>query len=94
MYVNNGDCAVLALLDLSAAFDTVNHSILLSDLESNFGVTGKALSCLRSYLSDCRQSVRIIGVTSKPTPLLYGVPQESVLGPVFFILYATPLFGV
>ncbi len=85
---------MLALLDLSAAFDTVDHLILLSRLESNFGLTGKALSCLRSYLSGRRQSVRINDVTSEPTPLVYGVPQGSVLGPVFFILYTTPLFGV
>ena len=94
LYVNSGDCAVLALLDLSAAFDTVDHSILLSRQESNFGVTGKALSWLRSYLSGRRRSVRIKGVTSEPTPLVYGVPEGFVLGPVLFILYTTPLFGV
>ncbi len=94
LYVNSGDCAVLALLDLSPAFYTVDHSILLSRLESNFGLTGKALSWLRSYISGCRQLVRINGVTSEPTPPVYGVPQGSVLGPVLFILYKTPLFGV
>jgi hypothetical protein len=94
LYVNSGDCAVITLLDLSATFDTVDHSILLSRLESNFGLTGKALSWLRSYLSGRRQSVRINDVTSEPTPLMYGVPQGSVLGPVLFILYTTPLFGV
>ena len=62
LYVNSGDCAVLALLDLSAAFDTVDHSILLSRLESNFGLTGKALSWLRSYLTGRRQKCGLMAL--------------------------------
>jgi hypothetical protein len=83
----------LVLLDLSAAFDTIDHAILLSRLSTTFGITGNALSLLSSYLLDRTQSV-VIGPghdQSSPSPLLTGVPQGSVLGPLLFCLYTTPL---
>src|SRR5580700_8402102 len=83
----------LVLFYLSAAFDTIDHAILLSRLSTTFGITGNALSLLSSYLLDRTQSV-VIGPghdQSSPSPLLTGVPQGSVLGPLLFCLYTTPL---
>ena len=80
--------SVLALLDLSAAFDTLDHAILLRRLESTFGISGLALSWFESYLSDRTQSVVVDGLMSTPIPLVLGVPQGSVLGPVLFTLYS------
>ena len=78
--------SILALLDLSAAVDTLDHAILLRPLESTFGISGVALSWFESYLSDRTQSVVADGLMSTPIPLVFGVPQGSVLGPVLFSL--------
>ena len=83
--------AILVLLDLSAAFDTIDHKILLSTLENEIGITGSALAWFKSYLTDRYQSVTINGVTSDKHKLEYGVPQGSVLGPLLFISYTKPL---
>jgi Reverse transcriptase (RNA-dependent DNA polymerase) len=86
--------SLLVLLDLSAAFDCVNHDTLLRRLEHTFGITGNALLWLRSYVTNRSQSVRVGGETSTATQCESGVPQGSVLGPLLFTLYVSPAANV
>ena len=78
---------VLVLLDSSAAFDTVDHNLLLTRLEQNFYIKNNALCLIKSYLENRTFSVVINDCISSPKPLAYGVPQGSVLGPLFYLLY-------
>ena len=89
--IDNKQCVLLTLLDLSAAFDTIDHSILLHILRNDLGIDDKALQWFESYLSNRTQCVIIDGVKSQPQKLLYGVPQGSVLGPILFTVYMTAL---
>ena len=82
---------ILVLLDLSSAYDMVNHQILLGRLQKRYGVNGTVLDWLESYLSRRMQSVRIGNETSEPVCLKRGVPQGSVLGPSLFSLYVAPI---
>jgi hypothetical protein len=84
--MDSGKITLLALIDLSSAFDTVCHSLLLWKLQS-IGVRGSALKWLRDYLGNRTQSVAVNDVVSTPTKLERGVPQGSVLGPVLFNVY-------
>ena len=81
----------LVLLDLSAAFDTIDHDTLLSCLSARFGFAGLAQKWFRSYLQDRFQSVKIGSSLSNLLILKFGVSQGSVLGPLLFSLYTTPL---
>jgi len=85
---------LLALLDLSPAFDCVDHNILLSTLQSRFGLDGIVLAWIRSFLSDRVQRVCFGGCLSAVLLLIYGVPQESVLGPLLFLLYTAEVFTI
>ena len=80
------EVTLLVLLDLSAAFDTVNHSLLLNILENDFGVTDSALKWFQSYLSGRKQRILIDNSLSDVFNLTCGVPQGSCLGPVLFLL--------
>ena len=79
-----GEATAVVLLDQSAAFDTIDHDTLLNSLSSWFGVSGVVLDWFKSYLSDRVQCIKIGSVLSDAKKLLYGVPQGSVLGPIFF----------
>ena len=73
-------------LDFAKAFDTVNHKILLGKLH-HYGIRGNALQLIESYLTDREQCVEVNDTTSEYEPVLHGVPQGSILGPLFFIIY-------
>src|SRR2546425_6754020 len=81
----------LVLLDLSSAFDTIDHQILLDRLASFYGFSGLALSLLRSYLSDRTHDVVVQSTSSSAFHITTGVPQGSVLGPPLFSLYTSPI---
>ena len=85
---------ILLILDLSAAFDSVDHCILLSRLSRRFGVGGTALAWFQSYLGDRIQFVNTNGSTFERRVLQFGVPQGSVLGPFLFSLYTSPLSNI
>ena len=91
---DEGKVSVLALLDLSSAFDTIDHEVLLKRLHDTYGIEGTVLNWFHSYLSERTQSVSFCGRASRAHQLLYGVPQGSVLGPVLFTLYRQPLASV
>ena len=85
--VHNDNIVIVVLLDLSAAFDTIDHSILLDKLLNQFGIHGNALKWFRSYLENRSFCVKIDKALSDFLCLLFGVPQGSLLGPILFILY-------
>ena len=84
----------LLLLDLSAAFDTVDHELLLHKLCVHFGIRGKALAWFTSYLTGHCQYVTIRGADSSSCSVMHGVPQGSVLGLLLYLLYTAPLGGI
>ena len=86
-----GEPTALVLLDLSAAFDTIDHNILLGYLKFWFGLGGTVLRWFASYLRSHCQAIKIGSTLSELSNLIYGVPQGSVLGPLLFSLYTTPL---
>lgn len=89
--LDKGSAVVLIMTDLSAAFDTLDHSILLERFRHTFGIRGGALEWIRSYLSERSQQVVIGESSSSECELEYGVPQGSVLGPKMYCMYTRPV---
>ena len=94
MNIDKQHVTLLILLDLSAAFDTVDHQILLNRLCPEFGVSGKVLDWFSSYLSDRFQKITVDGVLSDRFNIDFGVPQGSCLGPLLFVIYSSKLFNI
>ena len=87
-------CVFLVLLDLFAAFDTITHQTLLSQMKTKFGIVDEAHRWLTSYLEDRTQSVMVSGAKSSAAPQRCGVPQGSVLGPGLFTDYSSPVVSI
>ena len=92
--MEKGRVTALTLLDLSAAFDTIDHLALISRLSSWYGIYGTALDWFTSYLSNRCQQVKIHDYVSEAVYISFGVPQGSVLGSILFTLYTAPLSHV
>ena len=92
--VDGRSAAVLIGLDLSAAFDTIDHDTLINRMRSVFGVTGAALQWVESYLRERSQYIAIGGEQSTTSCSNVGVPQGSVLGPFLFSVYVSPISSV
>ena len=86
--------SVLALLDFSSAFDTIDHSILVHRLHTNFGFTDTVLQWFSSYLSDRTHYVSFCNHCSAFAPVHSSVPQGLVLGPILFTKYTKPLSAI
>jgi len=88
------DCSTIILLDLSAAFDTIDHYLLLNRLKVLAGIFGSALDWFSSYLSDRTYTIKTNNLTSDIGSLTCGVLQGSVLGPLLFSFYMLHLAGI
>ena len=91
---DKGEVTCLLLLDYSAAFDTVDHNILLTILEESFGITGSVLAWIQSFLTDRHQIFQVGPDRSPMVVVLYGLPQGTILGPQMYILYTADLESI
>ena len=92
--IDHGKISILASLDMSAAFDTLDHATLLHRLEHTFGLFGCVVSWIHSYLSERSSHVKVDKSSSSRTPSPTGVAQDSVLGPLLFVLFISPISSV
>ena len=91
LHMDNKKVVFMTLLDLSAAFDTVDHDILIERLETVYGIKGTALKWFRSYLTERKQRVGVGAETSNPHSPKYSVPQGALMGPDLYTKYTKPL---
>lgn len=89
--LDNKEEAFLVLLDLTAAFDTINHTVLLNRLKTRYGIGGNVLKWFASYLEERQQIVTIGEERSNPVNIEWGIPQGSVAGPIIFVVYTAPV---
>ena len=89
-----GNISALALLDFSSAFDTIDHTIRVHRLHTDFGFTDTVLQWFSSYLTDRMHYVYLSNHCSAFAPVHSGVPQCSVLGPMLFTMYTKPLSAI
>ena len=92
--IDQGGGEILVPLNLSSAFDTIDHAVLFDLWQDTFGISGTALSLLKYYLHDRTQCVQIDGIISEYVKLVCGVPQGCVLGPWNFCIYMYPIGSI
>ena len=88
-HLDANEAAFLVLLDMSAAFDTVDHNILVNRLDNRFGITGQVKSWFQSYLSSRTIQVKIQQDLSRSHTMNYSLPQGSIIGPRFHLICFT-----
>ena len=90
-YVDERQATTLVLLYLSAAFDTIEYTVLLTRLKDRLAITATCLAWFESYLANRSQRTEMHGRISPESPVEFGVPQGSVLGPLMCLCYTVPL---